>query len=152
MSNKHLVVFNTGNDTKEIEVDYISTNNASNKCFTVSRTDGDFLSGLGYMVIKEGTWSIVLIKPYDEHLLIIGVYPIIGGVAVGKPKRIEEPKCFDCKGTISKEGICFCNRETLEEAAERLFPDSNIQKRIFIKGAKSDVAKKYWYKQFKFAD
>lgn len=26
--------------------------------------------------------------------------------------------------------------ETLEEAAEKLFPDSNIQKRIFIKGAK----------------
>jgi hypothetical protein len=28
------------------------------------------------------------------------------------------------------------NKETLEEAAERLFPDSSVQKRIFIKGAK----------------
>jgi len=28
------------------------------------------------------------------------------------------------------------NKETLEEAAESLFPDSSIQKRIFIKGAK----------------
>ena len=27
-------------------------------------------------------------------------------------------------------------KETLEEAAERLFPDSSVQKRIFIKGAK----------------
>ena len=37
----------------------------------------------------------------------------------------EEPKCFDCQGTI-KEGICFCNREepkqeTLEEAAKEFF-------------------------------
>ncbi|CAB4174994.1 hypothetical protein UFOVP1247_64 [uncultured Caudovirales phage] len=28
------------------------------------------------------------------------------------------------------------SKETLEEAAERLFPDSSIQKRIFIWGAK----------------
>jgi hypothetical protein len=31
-------------------------------------------------------------------------------------------------------------QETLEEAAESLFPDSSIQKRIFIKGAK-------WYRE-----
>ena len=27
-------------------------------------------------------------------------------------------------------------KETIEEAAEKLFPDSSVQKRIFIKGAK----------------
>ena len=30
----------------------------------------------------------------------------------------------------------MANKETLEEAAERLFPDNSVQKRIFIKGAK----------------
>ena len=34
-------------------------------------------------------------------------------------------------------------QETLEEAAERLFPDSNIQKRIFIKGSKYQQERSY---------
>jgi hypothetical protein len=30
----------------------------------------------------------------------------------------EEPKCFDCKGTISKEGVCFCNGEFISSKQE----------------------------------
>lgn len=33
--------------------------------------------------------------------------------------------------------------ENAEQAAERLFPDSNIQKRIFIKGAQFQMGKSY---------
>ena len=50
-------------------------------------------------------------------------------------------------------------KETLEEAAERLYPlnyhtgqfnPNNVWKRdIFIAGAKSDTAKAYWYNIFK---
>jgi hypothetical protein len=39
-------------------------------------------------------------------------------------------------------------QETLEEAAESLFPDSSIQKRIFIKGVKSDAARDYWFSKW----
>ena len=34
-------------------------------------------------------------------------------------------------------------KETLEEAAENLFPDSSIQKRIFIKGANYQKERMY---------
>jgi hypothetical protein len=61
---------------------------------------------------------------------------------------------FDSRGTDAKDVILGYKtsldaqmldkvepkQETLEEAAESLFPDSSIQKRIFIKGAK-------WYRE-----
>ena len=69
----------------------------------------------------------------------------------------EESKCFNCKGTISKEGICFCNREkpkqeTLEEASERFavnqYPyldefEKKFIKDDFIKGAKWQQERMY---------
>jgi hypothetical protein len=42
------------------------------------------------------------------------------------------------------------NKETIEEAAERLYPyrDDRALKRTFKHGAKSDAAKDYWFKKF----
>jgi len=39
--------------------------------------------------------------------------------------------------------------ETLEEAAENLFPDSSIQKRIFIKGANWQADRMYTYDEMR---
>ena len=51
----------------------------------------------------------------------------------------EEPNPFELPKALPDD-VFYESLEpkqvTLEEAAERLFPDSNIQKRIFIKGAK----------------
>ena len=49
------------------------------------------------------------------------------------------------------------NKETLEEAAKRLYPNresfldrfQDIERKAFINGAKSDAAKAYWYNIFK---
>ena len=51
----------------------------------------------------------------------------------------EEPNPFELPKALPDDVFYESlepKQETLEEAAERLFPDSNIQKRIFIKGAK----------------
>ena len=43
-------------------------------------------------------------------------------------------------------------KETIEEAAERIWLDSKSQltsKSSFIAGAKSDAARDYWFSQFK---
>ena len=55
--------------------------------------------------------------------------------------------CFDCNKSLQD---CTCmedtidmKQETLEEAAERLFPDSSIQKRIFKIGAKWQAERMY---------
>ena len=49
------------------------------------------------------------------------------------------------------EIITVYRQETLEEAAERLYPyrDDRALKRAFKHGAKSDAAKDYWFEQFK---
>lgn len=49
---------------------------------------------------------------------------------------------------ISSSSTKSIKQETLEEAAESLFPDSSIQKRIFIKGVKSDAARDYWFSKW----
>jgi hypothetical protein len=98
--------------------------------------------------------------PKEEHPKQIKCYCGHTTYCDCNPK--EEPTCWDCKGTISKEGICLCNREepkqelpivngsygctiqtkkqeTLEEAAENYI---NLNKRFadtgkaFITGAK----------------
>lgn len=45
------------------------------------------------------------------------------------PKK--EPKCFDCQGTI-KDGICFCNKETLEEATEKYLKEWRLLNNIHL--------------------
>jgi len=41
------------------------------------------------------------------------------------------------------------DKETLEEAAERLFPDSSIQRRIFKKGANWQAKRMYSEEEFR---
>jgi len=90
MSNKHLVKFCIGTGTKDIEVNSITNNTITgNKHFYVSRSDGDYLKELGYIVITQGTDSVIIIKPYDEPSLILGVYPIIGGITLNAVNPIS---------------------------------------------------------------
>jgi len=59
---------------------------------------------------------------------------------IGQIKRY-----VDCIGCDKKP-----KQETLEEVAESLFPDSSIQKRIFIKGAKWQSERMYSEEEVKF--
>ena len=63
-------------------------------------------------------------------------------------------QCEPCAIKLTKEET---KQETLEEAAEKLYPinfvldyDTNEDIRnIWIEGAKSDAARDYWFEQFK---
>jgi hypothetical protein len=57
----------------------------------------------------------------------------------------------DKVGPTVEEFLNNSKQETLEEAAERLYPyrDDRALKRAFKHGAKSDAAKDYWFEQFK---
>ena len=103
-------------------------------------------------------WVEVEIKPmfpmYSTFIESIDNPPFYGNLE----RKIIIPKEELKQSTVGKEFyestdeiITVYRQETLEEAAERLYPyrDDRALKRAFKHGAKSDAAKDYWFEQFK---
>jgi hypothetical protein len=64
-------------------------------------------------------------------------------MVIGKPKQ-ETLEQIDQNNLVTRGSTALVyKQETIEEAAERLFPDSSIQKRIFKMGAKYQAERSY---------
>ena len=97
----------------------------------IQAIDDDFLEWF----VKNSSCEKVDIKIKSTLDKVDGHYHDLWEIIIPK----EERNPFELQKTLPNDVFYESlepKQETLEEAAERLFPDSNIQKRIFIKGAK----------------
>ena len=115
--------------------EFLDHKHYGNACKKIILTTDSQLIADGVQYINDEFLEWFVKNPSCEEIEVKLTLNIIFGYQYKIIIPKEEPTCWDCKGAISKEGICFCNREGEEPKQENCCtPIGQIKRYVDCKG------------------